>query len=126
MAEEEITGFLTSENYPAAISYYEQKITENPEEITNYWHLGLAYLLNGNEEEATATWLIPFVQLQPENTDFLNESLVEVLEAEAKRQEEISQQHTALIIREKIAEFAPYNLENTLRLLLLKFSLNQF
>ncbi len=126
MTAEEITEFLTTGDYPSAIGFYEKRITENPEEVTNYWYLGLAYLLNGNEEEAAATWLIPFVQLQPENVDSLNESLVSILAAEAKKQEEISQPHQALAIREKIAEFAPDNLENILRLLLLKFHLNQF
>jgi hypothetical protein len=34
------------------IQEYEQNITKNPREVTNYWYLGLALLLQEREEEA--------------------------------------------------------------------------
>ncbi|HIK36573.1 MAG TPA: O-linked N-acetylglucosamine transferase, SPINDLY family protein [Geminocystis sp. M7585_C2015_104] len=123
---EEIKEFLDSGNYPVVINYYEKRIAENPEEITDYWYLGLAYLLNGNEEEATAIWLVPFVELLPEETDNLNQNLQEILLREAKRHAAKNNHNTEGIIREKIVEIAPDNLENMIKLALCNCRRNCF
>ena len=49
-----------------AIALYEQSIKENPTVMWNYWHLGLAFLLQGQEAEAQATWLSAMAQIEPE------------------------------------------------------------
>ncbi len=124
--QEEIRKCLEAGDYATVIDYYEKRITENPEEVANYWYLGLAYLLNGREEEATATWLIPFVELLPAETDSLNRDLQEILLQEAKRQTAKNHHHAEGIIREKIAEIAPDNLENLIKLALCNCRRNRF
>jgi tetratricopeptide (TPR) repeat protein len=53
----EIITLLNSEEYDQAIILLEQLITENPLEAINYWYLGLAFLLQGDELAAELVWL---------------------------------------------------------------------
>ncbi|MFM6784746.1 MAG: hypothetical protein ACKPKU_27075, partial [Dolichospermum sp.] len=51
------------------IQEYEQNIRENPQEVTNYWYLGLALLLAGREEEAQIAWMTPMLEFGEEESE---------------------------------------------------------
>lgn len=51
-----VTPEDSSQNYHNLIDYYLGAIETNPDIITNYWYLGLAYLLDENLTQAQETW----------------------------------------------------------------------
>ena len=109
-----------------AIGFYEQAIETSPDVTSNYWHLGLAYLLQGREEEASATWLLTLSQGSPEEIDEWTEELMQVLDAEAQRQADRNNIQNAWLIRQHLREIAPSEVNNLLHLLLLSLTLGNF
>ncbi|MBW4576225.1 MAG: O-linked N-acetylglucosamine transferase, SPINDLY family protein [Aphanothece sp. CMT-3BRIN-NPC111] len=109
-----------------AISFYEQAIQTEPDAIGYYWHLGLAYLLQGREEEASATWLLVMSQGTPENIEQWTRELSEILDSEAQRQAALSNTQIAWLIRQHLREIAPTEVNNLLYLLLLSLTLGTF
>lgn len=83
--QQQATEYLAKGHYSEAIHLYEQCIEANPSEMSNYWHLGLARLLQGEELEAQSVWLLAITQATPENVELWMTQLVGVLEAEALR-----------------------------------------
>lgn len=73
--------YLEQGQYSDAIDFYQRCIDINPTLMSNYWHLGLALLLQGEELEAQAVWLTALAQ----ETDVCLAELLKVLEAEAIR-----------------------------------------
>ncbi|TRU95407.1 MAG: hypothetical protein EWV74_20235 [Microcystis wesenbergii Mw_QC_S_20081001_S30] len=47
---------LIAEDYPQVAAIYEELIDNNPENISDYWYLGVAYLLQNLEAEAQVMW----------------------------------------------------------------------
>jgi predicted O-methyltransferase YrrM len=83
--------YLDQHNYSEAIAFYQRGIETEPTLMSNYWHLCLALLLQGQESEAKATWLS--VMEQADNIDKINAwtlEIVEVLTVEAIKREAIS------------------------------------
>jgi tetratricopeptide (TPR) repeat protein len=80
------SAFLAQGQYEAAISYYEQAIAASPADRRNYWYLGLARLLWGEEEEAQSIWLTVLVEAEPETEQDWVAELLQILLAEATRQ----------------------------------------
>jgi len=115
----EISKALYTENYTAVIEFYEELI-QREESIPNYCRLGLAYLLEGREEEANATWLS--LLTEAEGID----ELLEILEAEATRQTELKNLQKSLLIREYIREINPNLVDNQLKIILLTLELETF
>ncbi|MFM2063085.1 MAG: hypothetical protein RLZZ507_2755 [Cyanobacteriota bacterium] len=109
------------------IPEYEQNISENPTEVTNYWYLGLALLLVGREEEAQITWMTPFLELGEEESEKWLSELTEILLNAALQQETISNYNNyklAWVIRQHIKEFVPNDINNLLKLIELDIELN--
>lgn len=120
---------LTGEDTGAisrAIRFYEEIIETEPEEITHYWYLGLAYLLGEREEEARATWLFVLGQLEETEIDARTAELVAVLEEEANRQAARSEFDRARLIRQQILEIYPDDPLNILRSIELALILQSF
>jgi len=111
------TDFFSESRYDKAAKFYEQAIEAEPNVVTYYWYLGLAYLLQGQEEEAQTTWLLPMYQGTVEEVEKWNEELVKVLDAEATRQASIANLKNSWLIRQHIREIAP-SLDNNLLLLM--------
>ncbi|XWK91334.1 MAG: class I SAM-dependent methyltransferase [Phormidium sp.] len=97
-----------------AIALYEQSIVADPTQMSNYWHLGLALLLQGKEAEAQATWMSAMVEGSLAQIDTWTAELVEILTVAAQKMEAIADLKYALVIRQYIYEFAPENLDNLL------------
>jgi len=116
----EISKALCAENYTAVIEFYEELIQAEPDKITNYSLLGLAYLLEGREEEANATWLSLLTEAKG------IDELLEILEAEATRQTELKNLQKSLLIREYIREINSDLVDNQLEIILLTLELGTF
>jgi tetratricopeptide (TPR) repeat protein len=54
--------YLQQGDFTAAINLYEKCIELAPNLINNYWYLGLAWLLQGNEIESQSIWLSTFTR----------------------------------------------------------------
>jgi predicted O-linked N-acetylglucosamine transferase (SPINDLY family) len=106
------------------IEEYEQNITKNPQEVTNYWYLGLAFLLENREEEAQITWMTPFLELgEPESEQWLQQ-LTEILLNAAQEQESNSHYQLGWVIRQHLREFIPDDINNLLKIIELDIDLN--
>ena len=121
--QEQVQPFLVKGQYSKAVSLYEQAISAEPEVKSHYWHLGLLYLLQGQEAEAQTTWLLGMSQAGLEDIDHWTVELVEVLEAEAKRQQEQADYQVAWVIRQHIRELNPSDINNLLQLIELSIQL---
>ncbi|MTJ52443.1 hypothetical protein FJR38_07070 [Anabaena sp. UHCC 0253] len=106
------------------IQEYEQNIIKNPKEITNYWYLGLALLLEGKEEEAQITWMSAFLEFGEKESETWVPQLTEILLNEAQQQEANSNYQTAWAIRQHIREFTPHDITNILKTIELEIDLN--
>lgn len=105
------------------IQEYEQNITENPQEVTNYWYLGLALLLAEREEEAQIAWMTPMLEFGEEESEQWLLQLTEILFNAAQQQETDSQSQFAWVIRQHIREFVPGHINNLLKIIELNIDL---
>jgi predicted O-linked N-acetylglucosamine transferase (SPINDLY family) len=106
-----------------SIQEYEQNITENPQEVTNYWYLGLALLLAEREEEAQIAWMTPMLEFGEEESEQWLLQLTEILLNAAQQQETDSQSQLAWVIRQHIREFVPGDINNLLKIIELNIDL---
>lgn len=65
--------------YDQALLLYEKCLEIAPDEVVNYWYLGLTYLLGGDEEEAQNLWLSVLWQGTPEQTELWTIQLSDLL-----------------------------------------------
>jgi len=117
---------LTAGNYTKAAQLYEQAIAAEPTVQSNYWYLGLTFLLQGQEIEAQTTWMLAMGEGEAEEIDLWTEELVQVLETEAKRRQAIKDYPVAWGIRQHIREISPGDINNLLHLIDLSIQLETF
>jgi predicted O-methyltransferase YrrM/Tfp pilus assembly protein PilF len=117
--QQQAAKYFAQQNYSEAVVLFERMIQANPTLMSNYWYLGLAFLLQGEEAEAQATWISAWVQAESEQIEVKTTELIDILEAEAQRQESQSHFLSAWIIRQYIHEFAPQYINNLLAIVLL-------
>ncbi|MFP4123601.1 MAG: tetratricopeptide repeat protein [Coleofasciculus sp.] len=117
---------LIQGDYSRAASLYEQAIEAEPDVRRHYWHLGLLLLLQGQEAEAQTTWFLAMAEAQPEQLELWTTELLEVLEAEAQRREELEDYAVAWAIRQHIREIHPSELNNLLQIIALAIKLQTF
>ena len=104
---------------PNTINFYETAIDTDDTIATNYWYLGVAYLLAGREEDAQAAWFTPFAIANEIEVDNLTNYLIEILEQAANHQFEILDLEQAWLLRQHIWTLAPDRLENVFHLVYL-------
>ena len=117
---------LVSGSYQELSRLYEQTIENEPDILSHYWHLGLAYLLQEQEEEAQSTWLFAITQGIEEEADELIQGLVDILSTEAQRQESLGDYQKSWLIRGHLREIAPNLVNNLLELIQLEINLKLF
>ncbi|MCT7989224.1 tetratricopeptide repeat protein [Laspinema olomoucense] len=104
-------------NYTKAAALYERAIETQPEQMSLYWHLGMVYLLQGQEEEAHTTWLMGMAEGSEEQIAEWTFELVQLLETEAIRLEVEKNESAVWLIRQHIREIAPTDIHNLLNLM---------
>jgi predicted O-linked N-acetylglucosamine transferase (SPINDLY family) len=119
-------SLLIQGNYLQSVSALEESIQGTPEELLNYWHLGLAYLLQNEEEAAQLVWLSAISEHEAEDSDAAFQSLVQTLTEEAERLTSTGQFQQSWAVRLHIREFAPKDLTNLLLLVELSIKLEEF
>jgi len=119
--QQQAEKYFFSENYYQAAKIYEEAIFQEPNVNSYYWHLGLIFLLQGQESEAQTTWLIGMADGEPEDIEKWTKELIEVLETEAERrrlQGTTEQDYCiAWAIRQHIREINPEGVNNLLHLI---------
>ncbi|MEG5032595.1 O-linked N-acetylglucosamine transferase family protein [Microcoleus sp. AT3-D2] len=124
--EEQAHKYLTEGQYTLAANLYEQAIATEPDTKSHYWNLGLMLLLQEQELEAQASWLLGMAEGEPEQIEQWTDQLIMVLQTEAERREALKEDSIAWAIRHHIREIAPTNINNLLYLLELSVRLGNF
>ena len=99
---EEIKLLLDQESYENAIAFLEKCIEEDPDELTYYWYLGLAYLLTEQEDNARLTWVLIMSQGNEGEVEQWTQALLIILKTEAQQQEQIKNLKKSWLIRRYI------------------------
>ena len=115
---------MMQNDYREAIKFYQSQVEVNPAIMSNYWHLGLALLLAGEEAEAQLTWLSALAQEAEEESESLTIELGEILLKAALQEEEKHNWQSAWLIRCYAHEFLPNDFDNLLTLSWLSFELS--
>jgi predicted O-linked N-acetylglucosamine transferase (SPINDLY family) len=103
----------------AQIAYYETAIAE-ANTASNYWWLGISYLLADDLDSAQATWFEPITNADDDlAVDLLTKDLADVLLVAAAQQTELKNYPGALLLRQQYQEIDDTCLENILQLILL-------
>jgi predicted O-linked N-acetylglucosamine transferase (SPINDLY family) len=105
---------LIQEDYKKGMDFYEQAIKAEPWNKSYYWYLGLLLLLQDQEVEAQATWLLGMVDGEEEQIDIWTLELIEVLKAEAERRRGLGHYSLSWVIRQHIQEIIPEDINNLL------------
>lgn len=123
--DSEIQKALLDRTYSSVISFYEEKINSNNNEIKDYWALGVAYLLNGDDTTAQLLWSLGLARTE-DNADISSASLIEFLDQEASRQYLADDLETSYLIRSQLFNLDTDDLNNIFELIQIKIQLNQF
>lgn len=101
------------------ISFYEQAIAVDETISSNFWELGVAYLLAGREDDAQAAWLTPMMTATASEIETLTAELISVLERIAGDRVNIPDLQGAWLLRQHLWTLAPDRIDNILRLICL-------
>jgi len=107
------------------IAYYERAIEQDPDNLSLYWQLGIAQLLQGQEAEAQTTWLTPLLAAEPEQAAQWQTELLHLLTEAAERQT-VTNSEQAWLLRQHIREIEPDNFDNLLQLVLVGIQTQRF
>ncbi|NEN97293.1 MAG: O-linked N-acetylglucosamine transferase, SPINDLY family protein, partial [Moorea sp. SIO3I7] len=124
--QQQAEHYLIQGNYSKAASLYEQAIEAEPDVISYYWHLGLLFLLQGQETEAQTTWLLVMAEAESEQVETWTEELLQVLQTEAERRQGLGDYAVAWAIRQHMREISPTDLTNLLEIIALSIKLETF
>ena len=83
----------------------------------SHWYQGLAYLLQGQEEEAQGTWFAALMEVSEEDVEAATTELCQVLEDAAKMKVLTKDYQDAWLIRQYLGEIAPDYFNNLFALL---------
>jgi predicted O-linked N-acetylglucosamine transferase (SPINDLY family) len=95
-------------------AFYETAIAIDETIISNYWHLGVAYLLEDREDDAQVAWFTPLSKPDANEIDDLTSELISILETEAQHQTKVSNLERAWLLRQHLWTLAPDYLDNIL------------
>ena len=109
--QQQAADCLAQGQYADAIAIYQQCTYATPNVMSNYWHLGLALLLENSALEAQAVWLSALAQAAPEEIDICLAELLKVLSAEAIRHLHVGNMQLAERIYWQILELNPNQAE---------------
>jgi predicted O-linked N-acetylglucosamine transferase (SPINDLY family) len=122
----DIYQHILSEQYHLVAEWYEQALDTEPDTISHGWYLGLAYLLDNQEEAAQATWLFTVAEGTQPQVESWTVELISILKNESNRQQQCGNAKTAWLIRQHIRELRPDDIDNLIKLLDLSIALESF
>ena len=111
---------LEKGDYERSVDFLEQCIEADEENVDYYWYLGLAYLLQEQEENAQTTWLLVMSQWNDRQVEEWTNDLINILELEAQHQAEKENLKLSWLIRGHIREVNPLDINNLLNLIQLE------
>jgi tetratricopeptide (TPR) repeat protein len=117
---------LEQGEWSIAVRLYEEAIALEPQNPMHYWYLGLALLLHDQVEDAEAIWLEAIAHAEADELDTWMQQLVDVLEQEAQRQENLANLELAVRLRYQIHNANPFLFNNALHLIQHLMTLEQF
>ena len=123
--QQQADQYLVQGEYPQAATLYEEAIAAEPNVLSNYWHLGLLLLLQGQEAEAQMTWMLPMTDAEEEQIQIWTNELIQVLETEAERRETLAEYSLVWAIRQHIREIEPSDINNLFKIILLSIHLEK-
>jgi predicted O-linked N-acetylglucosamine transferase (SPINDLY family) len=123
--QEQANQYLLLGNYSQAVSVWEEALEAEPFVKSHYWNLGLMLLLQGQEETAQTAWLLGMVEGDPDQVEEWTRELIQVLQTEAERQENIPDYSVALAIRQHLRQISPSEINNLLKLVWLNIQLGK-
>ncbi len=109
-------ALLHQRDYATAASLLESAIADDPSQISAYWYLGLALLLQDQEEAAQSVWMAPMLEGTPEQVEQWTLDLAAVLHTEAVWLEQQGEVLLALVVRRYLREANPLDLDNSLQI----------
>ena len=107
------------------IEFYEAAILTDEKIVSNYWCLGISYLLAGREEDAQSAWFVPFSAADQTEVDVYTNELLAILEREAVYQSQIPDLKVEYSIRKQIWTIKPDRFQNILQLIVLANALDR-
>ncbi|MGA1293668.1 MAG: tetratricopeptide repeat protein, partial [Candidatus Nanopelagicales bacterium] len=75
---------LKQEDFTTATNIYEQCISLDIDAIPLYWHLGLSWLLQGDEEKCHETWLSSFLNIDSDQQNEALSKFIDLLKSQAQ------------------------------------------
>lgn len=105
--------------------FYEAAIAVDETIISNYWYLGVSYLLESREDDAQAAWYVPLANADEQEVNLYAIQLTTVLEQVAIDRAENLDLEIAWLIRQHLWLIAPDRLENVLELTILDCELGK-
>ncbi|MFM2304598.1 MAG: hypothetical protein RLZZ135_2010 [Cyanobacteriota bacterium] len=115
----------SARNVIQSSEFYEAAIAADETTVSNYWYLGLSYLLTGREEDAQATWFVPCAEANDTEIEIYTDELRSIVEREAEARSEESDLKNAWLIRQHLWLLQPNLIDNILQLIILSNSLDQ-
>jgi predicted O-linked N-acetylglucosamine transferase (SPINDLY family) len=116
--DEEAKAALNRNEYLAVIDLYEKKVTSTFCTLQDYFYLGLAYLLNEQEDLAQMIWFSAISDSGLPEID-ANQILENILNQESEFLLKNEKLQKSWLVRRYISEINPSNIENLLKLILL-------
>jgi predicted O-linked N-acetylglucosamine transferase (SPINDLY family) len=121
--QSKVNKLVAQKDYVKLVQDYEDAIQSYPDNLEDYWCLGLAYLLQGQEDAAAFVWFSAISEQEDEDASI--QSLVQVLDLAAGSLKVHGQIRQAWAVRHHLREFLPQNLPNLLELCSLSFELEE-
>ncbi len=104
--------------------FYEAAISADEMIASNYWYLGVSYLLAGREEDAQAAWMVPLSIATEAEVDLYTNDLSAILDQAASDRAD-QDTESAWLLRQHLSMIAPDRLDNILQLILLTSELDR-
>jgi predicted O-linked N-acetylglucosamine transferase (SPINDLY family) len=126
--QEELHQVFSGDEAPVmhSIEFYEAAISTDETVVSNYWYLGLAYLLQQRELDAQSTWFIPFAEASELETAALTNQLSDVLDRFANQELTADNLDNAWLISQYLREIDSTHIQNLFRSILLTINLKLF
>ena len=122
LKKQAVKNFQICEYFQAA-TLYQELINQQPEIKEYHWYLGLSLLLQGKEAEAQTAWMLAVFDGEDAEIEQWTYELIEVLQTEARRQEELKVYKFAWVIRQHLRELNPGDISNILEIINLSLEL---